>query len=93
MSVIPVKPDNVVSRVERSAVQLMEQFSKSTDLLQVAMQEAVPWAGALVAQRRLPRRDQLERLAAQLLAILMASETNPVDDKTSPKAAVSRFGA
>lgn len=93
MSVVQVKPDTVVSRIERTALQLTKQFSKSTDLLNVAVQEAIPWAGALATQGKLPRRDQLEKLTAQLLAILIASEsTQDPSNNTPPKAVVSRFG-
>lgn len=94
MSLVQVKPDTVVSRLERTAIQLTKQFSKSTDLLNVAVQEAIPWAGALATQGRIPRRDQLEKLTAQLLAILIASEVPPdTSNDTPPRASISRFGA
>lgn len=40
------------------------------------MKEAMPWAMVLAMQKRLPSLAQLERLATQLTAIVVASQVD-----------------
>lgn len=52
----------------------MEQYSSANMLLSDAMKEAMPWAMSLVTSKKTPTLPQLERLATQIVAILMASQ-------------------
>lgn len=67
----------LLSRMQRNARYLIDNYDKSETLLRNAMQEAMPWATALYTQGKPPQLPQLERLATQLLAILIASEPEP----------------
>lgn len=60
-------------RMQANAEQLMEAYPSAVRLLNDAMNEAMPWAVAMKTKRRPPNLIQLERLATQILAILMAS--------------------
>lgn len=63
-----------IERMQANAEQLIEQYDSANRLLSDAMSEAMPWAMALATQRKTPGLPQLERLATQIIAILMASE-------------------
>lgn len=64
----------LMDRLTRSAEYLVEHCPSSNVLLQAAVKEAVPWAMPLVTRGAIPDLPRIERLATQLLAILMASE-------------------
>lgn len=64
----------LMERLTRNAEHLMSQYPRADLLLKASMQEAVPWAMPLYMQGRVPALANVERLATQLLAILMASE-------------------
>ena len=63
----------VMECVQANAEQLIEQYDSANRLLNDAMSEAIPWAMALATQKKTPGLPQLERLATQIIAILMAS--------------------
>lgn len=62
-----------LERIEANAQQLIRQYDTSERLLSDAMKESMGWAMGLVTRKSLPSLPQLERLATQLLAIIMAS--------------------
>lgn len=64
----------LTERLTSNAEHLMGQYPTANALLQVAIKEAVPWAMPLVTRGAVPDLPSIERLATQLLAILMASE-------------------
>lgn len=64
----------VMERVQANAEQLIEQYDSANRLLNDAMSESIPWAMALATQKKTPGLPQLERLATQIIAILLASE-------------------
>lgn len=64
----------LISRMQRNAQYLIDNYPSANTLLQAAVKEAVPWAMPLATQGRVPPLPNIERLATQLLAILMASE-------------------
>lgn len=61
-------------RIQKNAQYLIDNYPKSEALLRTAMQEAMPWAMSLYTRGAIPALPQLERLATQLVAILMASQ-------------------
>lgn len=65
--------EKLLSRMEANAEQYMEAFPTASALLQQSMMEAMPWVIQLKTQGKTPNPLQLERLATQILAILMAS--------------------
>lgn len=71
----------LMERLETNARQLESQYARANDILNDAVKEAMPWAGQLAMQGRVPQIDRIERLATQLIAILIASEPKekPVD--------------
>lgn len=64
-------------RIQKNAQYLIDHYPKSEALLRAAMQEAMPWAMGLYTKGAIPALPQLERLATQLIAILVASEPEP----------------
>lgn len=64
-------------RIQKNAQYLTEHYSRSETLLKAAMQEAMPWATSLYMRGSVPSLPQIERLATQLVAILIASEPEP----------------
>lgn len=62
-----------LERVLASAEQLTRDYSRANDILQEAVREAMPWAAPLAMRGSVPTIDKIERLAAQCLAILMAT--------------------
>lgn len=65
--------EKLMHRLELGAEQYMEAFPTASALLQQSMMEAMPWVISLKTQGKTPNALQLERLATQILAILMAS--------------------
>lgn len=70
---------SLIERLEANARQIEKQYARANDILNDAVKEAMPWAGQLAMQGRVPPIDRIERLATQLIAILIASEP-----KTTP---------
>lgn len=68
-------------RIQKNSQYLIDNYPKSEALLRSAMQEAMPWAMRLYTKGVIPPLPQLERLATQLIAILVASE--PVSPTTA----------
>lgn len=76
--------NQVMERIESNAKALMGQYPSANQLLQEAIKEAVPWAMPLATQGRVPGLDRIERLATQLVAIILASSPEPaVSSKTA----------
>jgi len=75
----------LMDRIEANAEAMMQQYPTASGLLHAAMNEAMPWAVALKTRRRVPELAKLERLATQIVAILMAS--TPPDDGAPVSAA------
>ena len=69
----------------------MEQYASAAQLLQTAMQEAMPWAVSYATQKRVPRIDQVERLCTQLLAIVIASAPDNKPDNSDSSSRVLPF--
>ena len=63
-----------LERIEKNAEALQKQYKSANALLKDAVSEAIPWASALGMRGVVPDVPKLERLATQLLAIIMASE-------------------
>lgn len=63
-----------LERIEANARQLMRQYATSEQLLADSMKEATSWVMPLVMRKSTPSLPQLERLATQMLAIILASE-------------------
>lgn len=63
-----------LERIEANAQQLIRQYDTSERLLSDAMKESMGWAMSLATRKSVPSISQLERLATQLVAIIMASE-------------------
>lgn len=63
-----------IDRITKNAKYLIDHHRSARDLLHVAMKEAVPWAMPLVTQGAIPQLPAIERLATQLVAIIIASE-------------------
>ena len=64
----------LIDRISMNAEAIMDQYSSANMLLADAMKEAMPWAMSLVTSKKTPTLPQLERLATQIVAILMASQ-------------------
>lgn len=60
-------------RLIENARRLTQDYDHANQILQTAVKEAMPWAGPLVMQGRVPTIDKIERLCTQCLAILMAT--------------------
>lgn len=69
--------NDLFQRMEKNARYLINNYPKSEALLKDAMKDAMPWATALYTRGAVPALPQLERLATQLMAILIASEPEP----------------
>lgn len=65
---------DLIKRLEANARQIEKSYERANDILNDAVKEAMPWAGQLAMQGRVPTLDRIERLATQLVAILLASE-------------------
>ncbi len=65
--------EKLLKRMEANAESLCEAYPTSGALLQTAVSEAMTWAPALISGGRMPHKMQLERLATQIMAILIAS--------------------
>lgn len=63
-----------LERIEANAKQLISQYDTSERLLSDAIKESMGWAMPLVMRKSMPNVPQLERLATQLIAIIMVSE-------------------
>lgn len=66
--------NQALERTEKNAQALMGQHKTSAQLLNVAVKGAMPWAAPLAMNGAVPHLSQIEQLAAQLAAIIMASE-------------------
>lgn len=66
--------NQALQRIEKNAQALMEQYKTSAQLLNVAVKGAMPWAAPLAMNGVIPHLSQIEQLATQLIAIVMASE-------------------
>lgn len=66
--------DRLFERLRSNAAQLDRQYKSANQILNAAVKEAMPWAAALAMQGTVPSLDRIERLATQLVAILVASE-------------------
>lgn len=60
-------------RLIENARRLNMDYDQANNILQVAVREAMPWAGPLVMRGTIPTIDKIERLCTQCLAILMAT--------------------
>ena len=83
--------NKAVTRIHNNAEYLMEQYASAAQLLQTAMQEAMPWAVSYATQKRVPRIDQVERLCTQLLAIVIASAPDNKPDNSDFSSRVLPF--
>lgn len=75
--------DSLFQRLRSNAEQMERQYQTANQILNDAVKEAMPWAAGLAMQGTVPSLDRIERLATQLLAILMASQ--PKEEKASTK--------
>lgn len=66
--------NQALERIEKNAQALMGQYKTSAQLLNVAVKGAMPWATPLAMDGTVPHLSQIEQLATQLVAIIMASE-------------------
>lgn len=66
--------NQALERIEKNAQALMGQYKTSAQLLNVAVKGATPWATPLAMNGTVPHLSQIEQLATQLVAIIMASE-------------------
>lgn len=66
--------EQVLQRVETNLDHMVEAYPTAEKLLHDSMQEASVWVVPLVTTGKLPAVPQLERLATQLLAIVVASD-------------------
>lgn len=73
-----------IQRIQKNAEQLMTQYRTAQQLLNEAVKGALPWAGPLAMNGAVPSLAQVERLATQLVAIVMASE--PPEEVTAAEA-------
>lgn len=71
--------DPLLDRMTRNAQGLIEQYDTANHLLNDAVKDALVWAPGLVATGRTPSLAQLERLATQILAILMVGIKKPAE--------------
>lgn len=60
-------------RMFENARQLTTSYDHANQILNVAMRDAMPWATQLAMRGVVPSVDRIERLATQLMAILMAT--------------------
>lgn len=60
-------------RMFENAKQLTLSYDKANQILHTAIRDAMPWAIPLATQGAVPAVDKIERLATQLVAILMAT--------------------
>lgn len=60
-------------RMFENAKQLTATYAHANQILHSAMRDAMPWAMPLAMQGAVPSVDKIERLATQLIAILMAT--------------------
>ena len=67
--------ERVLQRVEANLDHLQQAYPTADRLLHDAMQEASAWVLPLVTGGKVPSVTQLERLATQLLAIVVASDS------------------
>lgn len=63
----------VLERIEANAQQLIDTYPSANMLLSDAMKESMVWVVPLVSSKKVPSLAQLEKLATQITAILMAS--------------------
>lgn len=63
----------VLERIEANAQQLIDTYPSANMLLSDAMKESMVWVVPLVSSKKVPSLSQLEKLATQITAILMAS--------------------
>lgn len=70
-----------MQRIQKNAEHLMTQYGTARQLLNEAVKGALPWAGPLAMNGAVPSLAQVERLATQLVAIVMASE--PAEEVTT----------
>lgn len=63
----------VLERIEANAQQLIDTYPSANMLLSDAMKESMVWVVPLVSSKKVPSLPQLEKLATQITAILMAS--------------------
>lgn len=75
--------NKALQRIEKNAQALMGQYKSSAQLLNVAVKGAMPWAGPLAMSGTIPQLSQIEQLATQLVAIIMASEPQEVPQSTA----------
>lgn len=80
--------DKLFSRLRFNAEQIESQYQSANQILNDAVKEALPWASALAMQGRIPPLDRIERLATQLVAILVASQPKPATPPPSKADAV-----
>ena len=63
----------VLERIEANAQQLIDTYPSANMLLSDAMKESMVWVVPLVSSKKVPSLAQLEKLATQITAILIAS--------------------
>lgn len=71
-----------LDRVRRNAEALLGSYPSANMLLKATIKDAMPWAMPLAMSGTIPALDKIERLATQLVAILLASE--PVSPEPQP---------
>ena len=69
--------DPLLDRMTRNAQGLIEQYDTANHLLNDAVKDAMTWGPSLITTGRTPSLAQLERLATQILAILMVGVKRP----------------
>lgn len=78
----------LMERLESNASAIERNYARANDILSDAVKEAMPWAAGLAMQGKVPGIDRIERLATQLIAILIATERQRESGQQSSVAAI-----
>lgn len=83
----------VLNRIRSNAEALLDRYPSANVLLKATMKDAMPWAVPLAMQGTIPALDKIERLATQLIAIMLASEPerSPREDPDDTGAPAARI--
>lgn len=82
--------DKLFNRLRTNAEHIEKQYHTANQILNDAVKEAMPWASVLAMQGRAPALDKIERLATQLIAILIAS--SPKEESSAASKADAVYG-
>lgn len=85
-----------LNRIRTNAEALLDKYPSANVLLQATIRDAMPWAVPLAMRGTIPALDKIERLATQLIAIMLASEPvsgpkDPPDDSGTPAARIHQL--